>query len=159
MNKELTGRGVLLWLGAFFGIIIATNAYYITIAVRSFSGEDEQKPYLQGVEYNDTLARRAEQRKLGWHADMAASRLPSGQVRIAVRLTDANGAPEARNKLTGELRHPANGNRDRPLELKQIAPGLYQVDLREVGSGFWDVFVSNGTRDTPFEAIRRVWVP
>lgn len=159
MNKVLTGRGVLLWLGAFFGIIIATNAYYITIAVKSFSGEDEQKPYLQGVEFNDTLARRALQRELGWHATMAASRLPSGQVRIAVRLADAHGAPEIRPRLTGELRHPANENRDRPLDLKETAPGLYQADLANVGPGSWDVLVSSAAKDAPFEAVRRVWVP
>src|SRR5664279_3002869 len=96
MNRVLTGRGVLLWLVAFFGIIFATNAYYITIAVKSFSGEDEQKPYLQGVEYNDTLARRALQKKLDWRAAVAASRLASGNVRIEVDLVQANGAPEIR---------------------------------------------------------------
>jgi nitrogen fixation protein FixH len=159
MNKTLTGRGVLLWLAAFFGIIIATNAYYITIAVKSFSGEDEQKPYLQGVEYNDTLSRRAEQRKLGWHATMEASRLPSGKVRIAVHLVQANGTPEAQPRLTGELRHPSNEYRDRRLDLKQTAAGLYQADLANVSPGSWDVLVSSGAEDAPFEAVRRVWVP
>ena len=159
MNRVLTGRGVLLWLGAFFGIIFATNAYYITVAVKSFSGEDEQRPYLQGVEYNDTLARRAKQRELGWHATMAASRLPTGQVRVSVRLADARGAPETQIKLTGELRHPANENRDRRLDLRQTAPGIYQVDLAQVSAGTWDVLVSSGTKDTSFEAVRRIWVP
>ena len=60
MNK-LTGRGVLLILAGFFGVIILTNAIFITAAVRTFRGEDEAKPYLQGVEYNRTLVRRAEQ--------------------------------------------------------------------------------------------------
>src|SRR5579863_9111474 len=122
MNRVLTGRGVLLWLGAFFGIIFATNAYFITVAVKSFSGEDEQKPYLQGVEYNDTLARRALQKKLDWHATVAASRLSSGYIRIVVDLVQANGAPEMRARLAGELRHPTNENRDRALELKETTP-------------------------------------
>jgi hypothetical protein len=41
--KPLTGRGVLAWLVAFFGIIFATNAIFIAMAVKTFSGEDEQK--------------------------------------------------------------------------------------------------------------------
>jgi nitrogen fixation protein FixH len=159
MNKVLTGRGVLLWLGAFFGIIFATNAYYITIAVKSFSGEDEQKPYLQGVEYNDTLARRALQKKLDWRAAVAASRLPSGNVRIEVDLVQASGAPEIGARLAGELRHPANENRDRTLDLREAAPGRYQADLANVSTGSWDVMVNSGAKDAPFEAVRRVWVP
>lgn len=159
MNRVLTGRGVLLWLSAFFGIIFATNAYFIAIAVKSFSGEDEQRPYLQGIAYNDTLARRSLQKKLNWRATVAASRLPSGYIRIVVDLSQANGAPEVRAALAGELRHPANENRDRVLELKETAPGRYQADQNNVSAGAWDVIVSSSAKDAPFEAVRRVWVP
>ena len=159
MTRPLTGRGVLLWLGAFFGLIFVTNAFFITVAIRSFSGEDEQKPYLQGVEYNDTLARRAAQEKLGWKASVSATRLASGPVRIAVGLVQADGHPAQGAVLSGELRHPSNENRDHPLALKEIAPGRYQADLPGVGAGFWDVVVNSSARSAPFEAVRRVWVP
>jgi nitrogen fixation protein FixH len=159
MTKPLTGRGVLLWLFAFFGIIFATNAYFITISVKTFRGEDEQKPYLQGVEYNDTLARRAEQRKIGWQANVSAARLNSGQVRISVGLTQANGQPETKTALHGELRHPADENKDRDLILKETQPGLYQTELSGVAPGSWDVLVSNSDKAAPFEAVRRLWVP
>jgi nitrogen fixation protein FixH len=159
MTKPLTGRGVLLWLVAFFGTIFATNAYFITISVKTFRGEDEQKPYLQGVEYNDTLARRAEQRKIGWQANVSAARLNSGQIRISVGLTQANGQPETKTALRGELRHPADENRDRDLILKETQPGLYQTDLSDVPPGSWDVLVSNSDKTTPFEAVRRLWIP
>ncbi|MEI7790042.1 MAG: FixH family protein, partial [Alphaproteobacteria bacterium] len=52
MIKTLTGRGVLLCLAGFFGLIFVTNAIFITEAVKTFRGEDEQLPYLQGVAYN-----------------------------------------------------------------------------------------------------------
>lgn len=159
MRKPLTGRGVLFWLVAFFGIIFATNAYFITVSVKTFRGEDEQKPYLQGVEYNDTLARRAEQRKIGWQAAVAAARLASGQVRISVTLTQANGRPEANTALHGELRHPTDENKDRDLTLKETQPGTYQVIVADVAPGSWDVLVSNTDKATPFEAVRRLWVP
>ncbi len=159
MNGPLTGRGVLFWLIGFFGLIFATNGYFITMAVKSFSGEDEQKPYLQGIAYNDTLARRAEQRKLGWQATMSAARLPTGAVRIAVNLVQSDGSPEVTASLSGELRHPANEHLDRPLALKEIQPGHYQMDLTNVRPGFWDVMVANANDAKPFEAVRRVWVP
>ena len=112
---------MLLWLVGFFGIIFATNAYFITAAVKTFRGEDEQKPYLQGVEYNHTLARRAEQAKLGWKATIGAHRLPSGEVRVDRHAAHSrDGAPETGAALTGELRHPADENRDRALHFTEI---------------------------------------
>ncbi|HEY1878254.1 MAG TPA: FixH family protein, partial [Rhizomicrobium sp.] len=66
MTGRLTGRGVLIWLFGFFAVIFAMNIYFIMVSSRTFRGEDEQKPYLQGVEFNQTLARRAEQESLGW---------------------------------------------------------------------------------------------
>ena len=42
--KKLTGRGVLLILAGFFGVVILTNVIFITAAVRTFRGEDEAKP-------------------------------------------------------------------------------------------------------------------
>src|SRR5215471_336287 len=108
--KPLTGRGVLVWLAGFFAIIIATNAVFITEAVKTFRGEDEQKPYLQGVEYNQTLAHRAEQKRLGWHATIDAQRSPDGKVEILVMLSHPDGSPETGARLDGELRHPADEN-------------------------------------------------
>ena len=159
MNRTLTGRGVLLWLFAFFGIIFATNAYFIILSVKTFSGEDEQKPYLQGVEYNDTLARRAAQRILGWRATMTAARLSSGHVRISVVLVNSDGAPKTRVSLTGELRHPADEYRDQVLKFKETIPGTYQEEMANVSRGSWDLIVNSSARNAPFEATRRLWVP
>ena len=106
-----------------------------------------------------TLARRAEQKRIGWRAAISAARLTSGQVRISVALTQAGGSPEANTALHGELRHPADENKDRDLALKEIQPGLYQTELKDVSPGSWDVLVSNTDKATPFEAVRRLWVP
>lgn len=154
--RPLTGRGVLLWLGGFFGLIILTNAIFITQAVKTFRGEDEQKPYLQGVQYNQTIAHRAEQARLGWRASIDARRLPAGQVEILVALHHRDGSPETDAHLAGELRHPADENRDRALRFSQISSGLYQATI-QAAPGNWDVLVSNA-QGAPFQATRRLWL-
>src|SRR4051812_37165082 len=106
MSKNLTGYRVLLWLGGFFGVIFATNAIFITEAVKTFRGEDEQLPYLQGVTYNQTLAHRATQKQLGWQASIAARRETAGMVDIMVQLHRRDGSPKTQVVMTGELRHP-----------------------------------------------------
>jgi nitrogen fixation protein FixH len=148
-----------MWLAGFFAIVIATNAYFIVLSVTTFRGEDEQKPYLQGIEYNDTLDRRAQQARLGRRATVSATRLPTGHVRIDAELHDRDGQPVAGVPLLAELRHPSDENRDRVLRLRAIAPGRYEADAGSIGAGYWDLIVSSTKAGAPFEATRRLWVP
>jgi len=160
MGRELTGRNVLFLLIASFAVVFAVNIYFIVISVKTFSGEDEQEPYLQGVEYNQTLLRRTEQKKFGWNASIGATRLPSGMVRVAVTLKRADGSPETNVSLTGELRHPTDETRDQSLRLHEASSGEYVAELSGVKAGAWDVIVTTPARQsTPFEASRRLWVP
>lgn len=156
MIAILTGRRVLLWLTGFFGIIFATNAAFITVAVKTFRGEDEQLPYLQGVEFNDTLAHRALQKQLGWQAFVSATRHPGGGVRVSVLLRQPDGKAPPAEHLSGELRHPSDENRDQALHLTSQGGGLYRADLPNVSPGIWDVVLKSAPGDAPFEAIRRV---
>lgn len=159
MTHELTGRKVLLWLTGFFAFVMAVNALFIVISLKTFRGEDEQKPYLQGVEYNRTLALRAEQTKIGWRAAIGATRSPSGDLEISVSLNGPNGAPAPQAAFEGELRHPADENRDRVFALTETGPGIYRASLQGVGAGAWDVIVTARDPKHPFEASRRLWVP
>ncbi len=156
MIRTLTGRGVLLWLTGFFGLIFATNAAFITVAVKTFRGEDEQLPYLQGVEYNDTLAHRALQKKLGWQATISAVRHPDGSVRVSVSLRQSDGKAPPAERLNGELRHPSDEYRDQALRLVSEGGGAYHADLPKVSRGIWDVVLKSDEGDAPFEAVRRV---
>ncbi|MEJ0027125.1 MAG: FixH family protein [Rhizomicrobium sp.] len=159
MIRPLTGRGVLVWLGGFFACIIAVNVYFIVISIDTFRGEDEQKPYLQGIEYNTTLERRAAQARLGWKADVAVRRLKDGHVRIEIGLKDAAGRAPGDAVLAAELRHPADENRDRALRIVAAGGGRYWADAGDVASGAWDILLSNADRRAPFEATARLWVP
>lgn len=157
MTGQLTGRGVLAWLLGFFGVIILMNAYFITISARTFRGEDEQKPYLQGVEYNDTLARRARQQDLGWQAVISTERETDGQFAVFVRMEDRDHALRSGLRLEGELRHPADENRDHVLHFVEDSPGLYRAVAHGVTPGAWDVLL-HARGKLPFEADRRLWL-
>ena len=159
MTRPLTGRGVLLWLAGFFLCVIAVNAGFVVASVKTFSGEDEQKPYLQGVEYNDTLARRAAQRILNWRASVTSSRLENGAVRVTIFLRHPDGSPVPGLSLRGELRHPTDEAKDRPVPLKEAAPGTYQAVVDGIGRGAWDIVAETAPHQPPFEATRRLWLP
>lgn len=158
MNRMLTGRHVLLWLLAFFGVVIVTNAVFITLAVKTLRGEDVEKPYLQGIAFNHTLAERREQSGLGWQASLSARRLAAGEVAIDLHVYSREHVPQSGLTLTGLLRHPVDEHLDRKFVFREISPGLYQGRAADLKSGNWDA-VARTVSGAPFEASRRLWVP
>ena len=158
MNHPLTGRHVLLLLIAFFGVVIMTNTVFVTVAVKTLRGEDQEKPYLQGIEFNQTLARRARQAALGWQASLAARRLSSGKVIIDLHVYSQDRVPQTGLKLAGVLRHPVDEHLDQTITFREALPGLYQGSAERLTPGHWDVVVGTDT-GAPFEASRRLWVP
>ena len=158
MTRAITGRHVLLYLVAFFGVVIATNAVFITLAVKTLRGEDEEKPYLQGIAFNHTLAARAEQAEMGWQASLAARRLQSGAVVIDLHVLSRQHTPLSGLALTGLLRHPVDEHLDRKLAFREVAAGLYEGRADHLQGGNWDV-VARTERGAPFEASRRLWIP
>ncbi len=158
MTRTFSGRGVFLGFVVFFGVIAAVNVLFIVKAVTTFSGEDVDDSYMQGVEYNQTLAKRAIQKEMGWTATIDAARERSGRARVVVTLVSQKGTPLDRLVLKGLLRRPTDSQWDRALTFKEVQPGLYASEARHVAPGVWDVVVDTAAK-TPFEADRRLWIP
>lgn len=133
--KRLTGRHVLLMLVGFFGVMLVANAAFVIVAVRSFPGESEKKSYLQGVRFNETLAARAEQERLGWRAEIAGF----DRNHVEVRFFDVSGSPVVGLSVAGDLRRPAFNGADRALIFYETAPGVYRAEMNALAKGGWDL--------------------
>lgn len=159
MANEWTGRHILAALLLTFGVVIGVNVYFVVQAERTYPGEDVHHPYLQGLEYNQILKERARQAALGWRVTIAGTRDANGLAVITVTLVDKTGAPLSGMKLTGELRHPMDEERDHAIAFLAEGGGSYVGRVPHVGAGGWDVIVtSRSTREAPFEASRRIWL-
>ena len=158
MKRKLSGRDVLFLLAAFFVVIFAVNGVFIAQAVMTFRGEDQQDPYLQGIDYNRTLEREAIQNSIGWHASIGGTRTVQGAAEIIVTLKDSRLEPVRHLLLRGTLRHPSDQHRDRAFTLSEISPGAYASRLNGITAGAWDVVVLTASTKTPFAAERRVWL-
>jgi nitrogen fixation protein FixH len=137
-NFVLRGPHVLAMLLAFFGAVIAVNAYFAFAAVETFPGEDVTHPYIQGLEYNRTLAERRAQQAQGWHVSAGLERSGAGAA-LAVQLRRRNGAPLLGARMDGALRWPADRHRDRVLTFHEVGDGRYVADLGRLGEGDWDL--------------------
>ena len=147
------GWHVGLGVTAFFGVIIAVDAAFLTLAYRTHPGQVADKPYEAGLLYNAELERQRRQSGLGWRA--AAEATPAG---LAVWMRDAAGAPLAGLTVTADLQRPATEHGRTRLTLSEAEPGLYVA--RAALDGTWDAAVT--ARDAAgrdFMASRRLTWP
>jgi len=155
--RPLTGRKVLIWLLGFFGIVIGANAWFVTLSVRNFHGEDRQRPYQQGLDYNRTLALRQQQQALGWQAALGIDNKASpARLRLFVHRPD--GSPVQGLTLSGTLRHPADTFHDVTVKLAAVGPGVYEGAIVDAGHGRRTALI-RAEGPIPFETEGRVWLP
>jgi nitrogen fixation protein FixH len=136
--EAFTLKGWHVWtmLGLFFGTIIAVNAAFITLAMQTFPGEDVKRSYVQGLNYNQTLAARARQMQLGWQIEAAFDKTGASPALI-VQMRSRNGAPLSGATLSGALRRAVTDRQDHGLTFVETMPGQYRADLPGLEAGGW----------------------
>ena len=152
---KLTGFHVLAMLIAFFGIVAGVNVVMIRYALETHSGEVTAHPYEKGLAYNAAIREAREQEARGWKVDGHVTH-DNGKARIEVTAHDASGATLSGLKVHALLAAPADVKRDRPLELAEVAPGVYRGEARaQVGA--WDLEL-RAARDgkTLFQSHNRI---
>lgn len=135
-TMRIRGGHVLLGMLAFFAAVIAVNVTFVVLALQSFPGEDVRRSYLQGLNYNQTLADRRAQEALGWTAEAALVETADGAA-VEVTLRDSAGAPLEGAVATGELRWPTSERFDRSLTFTPRGNGRYAAPVEDLAPGRW----------------------
>jgi nitrogen fixation protein FixH len=151
---RIGGRHVLWSMLAFFGAVIAVNVGFIVLAVQSFPGEDVRRSYVQGLNYNETLAERRAQAALDWSATAALIQQDSSPA-VEIVLRDSGGRPIDGLTTTGELRWPTNARFDHRLVFTPRGEGRYVARLDGLAPGRWVLrghARQSGSRALDFEA-------
>lgn len=149
---RITGWHVLAGMIIFFATIIAVNAVFISLALKSFPGEDQRRSYVQGLEYNDVIAQRRAQAALGWTAAVNLA-----EDRVLIRVTNAEDQPVMGLELTGVLRHPANTDLDHALTFNEARTGVYSAPVEDLTEGGWTLHAEAVDADAPFVLERELW--
>ncbi|MEM1146862.1 MAG: FixH family protein [Pseudomonadota bacterium] len=156
-QRELKGWHVLLIMMAFFGVMFAVNGVFLYHAITSFPGEDVKKSYVQGLNYNQTLAARAAQTERGWQAEAGLQ-----ENSLVFRLSDADGQPVSNQMVIGELRRLATDAEDQAVVFRAGPAGEYIADLGAPTPGRWSVriYVMDAASDAVmFTASKTLIVP
>ncbi|MCL2714070.1 MAG: FixH family protein [Alphaproteobacteria bacterium] len=135
--KPVTGAKVLGALVLFFGLVISVNVTMATLAMNTFSGEEEANPYAAGLRYDQEIAAAQAQVARKWRVDAHVTRAGDGAAQIEVVAHDADGAALTGLKFGGWLERPATKLGDRKFELSESDAGVYRGSLADVATGGW----------------------
>jgi nitrogen fixation protein FixH len=132
--RQITGKTVLYGMLAFFGVIFAVNMTFMYLALNSWPELVSKRAYLDGLEYNDTLAAAKVQSDRGW-----SSMLDYDGKEIVVNMTDKSQAPLMGLSVNLTLRRPINDIADIEVILRELPdhPGVYRTNLTLPLKGRW----------------------
>lgn len=137
--KPVTGRAVLCWLLAFFGVVIGVNAVMMALAISTMPGLETEKPYQAGIGYNAEIAAARAQEARRWKIVSHIDRNADGHVFVKVDARERDDTPLTRLGLTLRFARPTDQRSDRIIALKEHESGSYSGEAADVSSGVWDV--------------------
>jgi len=146
--KEVTGRTVLVWLVAFFGIVALVNGVMIRAAVSTFGGLETESSYQAGLAFAREAADARAQDALHWRVDARLSLLRDGAADLVIEARDAADHPLRGLAAMARLVHPADQRDDHQVALRETGPGEFRGNAT-AAAGQWDLVLElarDGTR-------------
>lgn len=138
--RELTGRAVLIWLLAFFGVVFAVNGIMVKAATSTFGGVEVQSSYKAGQLFEHEVARARAQDALRWQVDGKLALDRAGEAELDVSVHDAHGQPVSGLTADARLAHPADERLDHDVTLHKFGPGSFRGQAK-ANPGRWDLIV------------------
>jgi nitrogen fixation protein FixH len=132
---------VLLWILAFFGVVIAVNVTMGTLAIRTLPGIDIDNPYGSGLAYNEEISAARAQDARGWHVAAHVERAANGQGSIALEARDAGGVALTGMVFTVRLARPTDRRADLAVPLVEREKGQYRGVVEDVAAGQWELII------------------
>ena len=160
-TRKLTGYHVLFMLLAFFGVMIVVNVIFTVFAVKSFPGEQVEKSYVQGLNYNQTLEARERQAELGWTSQIGVEDDATGEPRLIVIWEDASGNGITQMNVKAVMTRPASETGQIEHELQANGPGRYELALGTLEAGMWNIEITATAPDETVVTARKTlsWTP
>lgn len=132
------GRHMAMCLGAFFGVMLIANGFFLYFAISTFNGLTTDDAYRSGLNYNERVADEKYQKKLGWTSRIA---IDGANESLTIRMTGKSGTPIRGLAMEGLLMRPATNRFDIPLEIRERSHGIYEASLKGVEQGNWVISV------------------
>jgi len=144
--RQLTGRRVLFYLVAFFGIVIGVNVVMMKLAIDTLPGTEVDSAYRASLAYKSEISAAQDQNRRNWRVDAHVERRADGGAIVRLDARDANGTPLSGLKFSGRLERPTDKRVDRAVELAESGIGIYRGSTADVLPGQWDLVIEGESK-------------
>lgn len=130
-----------LWIPAsfviFFVFLTALLSWFVVIANRSFTGVVTEDAYAIGLNYNDVLALRETEKRLGWTTSLSFRQGDSlgGVLTFSVR--DRDGGPLVADEIRATAERMTRFPQIQTVEYARRTDGVYEANLAVPLAGRW----------------------
>jgi nitrogen fixation protein FixH len=138
----------------FFAVIFAVDFTYIYIAKKSWRGVYTKNAYQKGLQYNQILKQREQQKELGWLMKFNFEQLPENIILVTVNLIDKEGRSIKGAKLNAKILRPIQEGLDFTQDFKEIN-NSYQAKIKFPLLGQWEVQFKAKKGDNIIEKTKR----
>ncbi|MCU0635620.1 MAG: FixH family protein [Gemmatimonadaceae bacterium] len=135
---SLRSMGWPIGITAILALTVGGNLVVYRLANDDPAFAIEQDYYRKGVQWDSTLARRAESVALGWRITPTVAR-EGDALRLTVDARDAAGAPMTGAAIRAEAFAIARSQQQDTVSLTEAAPGTYTARLPHARAGLWEV--------------------
>lgn len=160
-TQGLTGRHVLIAFILFFGVVIVTDFVFVRLAVTSFPGEQVEKSYYQGLNYNEKLAEKRRQAATGWSIQLVSTPQAGLAGDVEVRLSSSSGRGIEAAEVAGQIVRPMTDEGLQELAFVHQGDGIYVARANALGRGVWDLSIeaiAEGDDEPSLTATTRISV-
>jgi hypothetical protein len=153
-------RGSRFWMlfpGILLGVSVSGWLWMVSMAVNDPGFSVERDYYKKGANFDEEIARRANNQRLAWNVCDVDVRTDPGPVGyLTVGISDESGMPLGGLSLKAEAFPVARGQDVRHLVFVPVGEGRYEVRLDRLRLGLWSVRLLAERAETSFTHELRV---
>ena len=154
--REWKGWMVLVFMLAFFGVVIGVNVVLAHFAISTFGGVDVDSSYRAGQMFERDVAMAETQNERHWRVDGKIRQAADGTKALDFAARDGNGTPLTGLTAMAEFTRPTDRRLDRSVSIHEDEPGRFHGEVA-LPPGQWDLIIEltrQGERQ--FRSINRV---
>jgi nitrogen fixation protein FixH len=156
-EKPLTGRVVLIYLIAFFAVVVGVNMTMMKLAVDTLSGTEVDSAYRASLAYNAQISAAHEQDARGWRVTVHVDHAPGAHASVRIEARDKTGEPVTGAAFSAQFARPTDKKADRRIALVEREAGIYRGEAPDIASGQWDLVIeATGATERLFLSRNRI---
>jgi len=126
---------------------------FVYIAYANPPSEVTSEAYEKGLSYNETLAKSAAQKALGW---LSSTHYEDGK--LSFSLTDGQHRPLEKAQVRAWFVNPNDATKDRSVDLISIGKGHYTASELLPAKGNWTVHVTAQSEGREYQSVSQIEV-